>query len=51
MRVYLTTSRYDNERLTAKFVHGETVEEMLSALSLILPGMKWHIENSIVYIK
>lgn len=51
IRVYLTTSRYDNERLTAKFVHGETVEEMMATLSLILPGMKWRMENSIVYIK
>ena len=51
IKVYLTTSRYDAECLTAKFVHGETVEEMLSALSLIVPGMKWNMENSIVYIK
>ena len=51
IKVYLTTSRYDDECLTAKFVHGETVEEMLSALSLIIPGMKWNMENSIVYIK
>ncbi len=51
VQVYLTTSRYDNERLTAKFVHGETVEEMMSTLSLLLPGMKWRMENSIVYIK
>mgnify|MGYP003294773009 CR=1 FL=1 len=51
IRVYLTTSRYDNERLTAKFVHGETVEEMMTTLGLLLPGMKWNMENSIVYIK
>jgi len=51
IKVYLTTSRYDDECLTAKFVHGETVEEMLSALSLIIPGMKWNMENSIIYIK
>ncbi len=51
IRVYLTTSRYDNERLTAKFVHGETIEEMMTTLGLLLPGMKWNMENSIVYIK
>ena len=51
VQVYLTTSRYDDERLTAKFVNGESVEEMMTTLSLILPGMKWHMENSIVYIK
>lgn len=51
VQVYLTTSKYDNELLTAKFLHGETIEEMLSALSLLLPGMKWYMENSTVYIK
>lgn len=51
IRVYLTTSRYDNERLTAKFVHGETVEEMMTTLGLLLPGMNWRMENSIIYIK
>lgn len=51
VQVYLTTSKYDNELLTAKFLHGETIEEMLSALSLLLPGMKWHMENTTVYIK
>lgn len=49
--VYLTTGKYDNELLTAKFIHGETIEEMLSALCLIVPGMHYRIENSIVYIQ
>ena len=51
MPVYLTTGKYDGELLTAKFIHGETIEEMLSALCLIVPGMHYSIENSIVYIQ
>lgn len=50
-KVYLTTSRYDGESLTAKFIHGETLEELMSALCLLIPGMKYKIDNSTVYIK
>lgn len=51
IRVYLTTGKYDNEKVTAKFIHGETIEEMLSALCLVVPGMTYQIENSTVYVK
>lgn len=51
VRVYLTTGRYDDEQLTAKFIHGETVEEMLSAICLLVPGMEYSIDNDNVYIR
>jgi ferric-dicitrate binding protein FerR (iron transport regulator) len=50
-KVYLTTSRYDGDSLTAKFIHGETLDELMSALCLLIPGMKYTIDDSIVYIK
>ena len=51
LQVYLTNPKYGNEHLTAKFIHGETVEVVLTVLCRLVPGMKWHIENSTVYIK
>lgn len=51
MRVYLTTEKYDSELITAKFIHGESIDEMLSALRLIIPDMKYEIANHAVYIK
>ena len=50
-KVYLTTSRYDRDSLTAKFIHGETLDELMSALCLLVPGMKYTIDDSTVYIK
>lgn len=37
--------------LTAKFVHGETLDQMLSAICKLVPGMRYHIENNCVYIR
>lgn len=51
VHVYLTTGKYDTELVTAKFIHGESVEELFSALSLIIPRMEYTIENNSVYIK
>ena len=51
VRVYLATGKYDNALVTAKFIHGESVDELFSALSLIIPGMKYKIENKTVYIR
>ncbi|MBQ4221118.1 MAG: FecR domain-containing protein [Bacteroidales bacterium] len=41
VHVYLTTSRYDREKITARFVHGETVDELLDAICSVIPGMKY----------
>lgn len=49
--VYITNNKYDNARITAKFIHGETIEEFLSVFSQIIPGMKYEIINRNVYIE
>lgn len=51
VRVYLTTGKYDNEFVTAKFIYGESVDELFSALSLVIPGMRYTVENNAVYIR
>lgn len=51
VHVYLTTGKYDSELVTAKFIHGESVEELFSALCLVIPGMKYKVENNSIYIK
>lgn len=51
VRVYLTTGKYDTELITAKFIHGESVDELFSALCLVIPGMKYKVENNAVYIE
>ena len=51
VRVYLTTGKYDSALVTAKFIHGESVDELFSALSLVIPEMKYKVENNSIYIK
>ena len=51
VRVYLTTGKYDSALVTAKFIHGESVEELFSALSLVIHEMKYKVENNSIYIK
>lgn len=51
VHVYLTTGKYDSALVTAKFIHGESVEELFSALCLVIPGMKYKVENNSIYIK
>lgn len=51
VRVYLTTGKYDSELITAKFIHGESVDELFLALSLVIPGLKYKVENNSVYIE
>ena len=49
--VYITTNKYDNAIITAKFVHGETLDQFLSVLKQLIPGMKYEIDNQNVYIR
>ena len=51
MTTYVTSGKYDDMILTAKFVHGETLEQMLGAICRLVPGMKYRIENNCVYIR
>ena len=51
LNTYITSGKYDDMILTAKFVHGETLDQMLSAICKLVPGMRYHIENNCVYIR
>ena len=51
LNTYITSGKYDDMLLTAKFVHGETLDQMLSAICKLVPGMRYHIENNCVYIR
>ncbi len=50
LETYITSGRYDSTLLTAKFVHGETLEKMLDAICKLVPGMTYRIENNCIYI-
>lgn len=51
INVYVTSGKYDDVVLTAKFVHGETLRQMLDAVCRLVPGMRYRIENSNIYIR
>jgi hypothetical protein len=48
--IYLNANKYKNEKITAKFIHGETLNDFLEVLRQIVPGMKYKIEASKIYI-
>lgn len=51
LNTYITSGKYDDMILTAKFVHGETLDQMLGAICKLVPGMRYRIENNCVYIR
>lgn len=51
VNIYLTTDRYDKDVLTVKFSHGEGLDDILSVVSRLLPGMKYKMNDSNVFIK
>lgn len=51
VRIYLTTGKYDSDLITAKFVQGESLDELMSALCKLIPGMSYRKDNSNIYIR
>lgn len=51
INTYITSGKYDDMILTAKFVQGETLEQMLGAICKLVPGMRYSIVNGCVYIR
>lgn len=49
--VRLMTTRYDNVVLTARFIHGETVDEVMTSLCAVVPGMHYGWDGTSLYIK
>ena len=50
VNVYLSSGRFDNARITAKFIHGETLDELMSILRELIPGLRYRIEERNVYV-
>jgi ferric-dicitrate binding protein FerR (iron transport regulator) len=48
--IYLNANKYEKERITAKFIHGETIYEFLSVLQQLVPGLDYKIEENKIYI-
>jgi ferric-dicitrate binding protein FerR (iron transport regulator) len=48
--IYLNANKYEKERITAKFIHGETVGEFLSVLQHLVPGLQYKTEENKIYI-
>jgi ferric-dicitrate binding protein FerR (iron transport regulator) len=50
LHVYLNTSRYPNDRLTMKFSNDESIDEFMSIMRLLLPNLRYKIEDKAIYI-
>ncbi|MDR2950468.1 MAG: FecR domain-containing protein [Prevotella sp.] len=48
--IYINSNKYYSELITAKFVHGETLEESLQILKQIIPELNYKIKENKVYI-
>jgi ferric-dicitrate binding protein FerR (iron transport regulator) len=48
--IYLNANKYEKERITAKFIHGETVDELLSVLQQLVPGLNYKTDENKIYI-
>ncbi len=51
INVYLTTEKYNDAVITASFIHGESLEDLLKAIAAVIPGMKYTIDGNKVYLK
>ena len=51
INTYITSGKYDDMILTAKFIQGESMEQMLGAICKLVRGMKYSIENGCIYIR
>jgi ferric-dicitrate binding protein FerR (iron transport regulator) len=48
--IYLHANKYEEERITAKFLHDESIDDFLSVLKQLVPGMKYKTEGQKIYI-
>lgn len=51
VNIYVTSGKYDSAVITAKFVHGETLDEQMRAICSLVPGMKYSVSGSNVYLR
>ncbi|MBB4038180.1 ferric-dicitrate binding protein FerR (iron transport regulator) [Dysgonomonas hofstadii] len=48
--VYLNSDKYEDAKLTVKFIHGETLKESLHVLAKIIPGLRYELEKDKLFI-
>ena len=51
VNVHITTAAYNNAVLTIKFLNGESLEQVMEAISRLIPGMSYSIEDHDIYIR
>jgi transmembrane sensor len=51
VHIYLTTDRYSDAVITAKFVEGESLEDLMDVISRLVPGMRYTVRGKDVYIR
>ena len=51
VNVHITTAAYNNAVLTIKFLNGESLEQVMEAISRLIPGMSYSIEDHDLYIR
>lgn len=51
VKIYLTTDKFDDAVITANFVNGESLQDLLKAISAVIPGMKYSIHEDKVYLR
>ena len=49
--IHLTTDKYNDAVLTAKFINDEGLVELMDALCKLVPGMQYTIEDKNIYIR
>ena len=49
--IHLASGKYDAALITANFTHGESLDELLEALCMIVPGLHYTRENQVIYLK
>lgn len=49
--ISLTTGQYDENVITANFIHGETLDELMDGICMIVPGMKYTRDDDRIYLK
>jgi len=50
VNVYLNSNKYTKDKLTVKFIHGETIKESLLVLEKIIPNFSYRLEDNKLYI-
>lgn len=51
INIHLTTDKYNSAILTAKFINGESLTELMDALCILVPGMQYQIKDNNIYIR